>query len=270
MAEPYHDIFGIKHKGRVEGRQSLAAFYQDETVARTYEEKRFGGGGGRLKHLLDVDILLAMAEPQTQRVLDLAAGTGRISRALHTMRSSGVDRFHQIVTADYSWVMLQEARDSARQQGHSLALVNADAFQLPYPSVSFDAVICLRFIRHLYPSARSQLYQTIWRILKPGGLLILDVCNHAKHKSHVATRGVYDELYTREQFVSEMTAHSFQVEQLVGLLYFTTRLLHLRRLGFSEGFLMRLVRGLEGHIRHIPCLLARAYLWMAKCRKPVE
>ena len=270
MTRSYRDIFGIKHDRRVEGLQALAEFYQSEAVVRTYEDTRFGSSGGKLKHLLDVDIVLAMAEPETQCVLDLAAGTGRISRALHAVHSSGVDRFRQIISADYSWGMLQEARELAQQEGHSLTLVNADAFHLPYPSASFDAVISLRFIRHLYPQARSELYQAIWRVLKPGGLLISDVCNYAKHRDDIATRGVYDELYTREQFVNEMATHDFQVEQFFGSLYFTARLLQLKRLGLPEDFLIDLARALESHIRHVPFLLAKAYLWIAKCRKPIE
>ena len=145
-----------------------------------------------------------------------------------------------------------------------------DVFHLPYPPASFDAVISLRFIRHLYPQTRTELYQAVWRVLKPGGLLIFDVCNYAKHKNDIATRGVYDELYTREQFVNEMTMLAFRVEQLVGLLYFTTRLLQLKILGFSEDYLINSARRLESYIRRIPLLLPAAYLWMAKCRKPLE
>ena len=49
MTQRYNDIFGIKRDKRVEGWQSLTEFYKDEEVVRTYEQSRFGSGGGRLK-----------------------------------------------------------------------------------------------------------------------------------------------------------------------------------------------------------------------------
>lgn len=147
-------------------------------------------------------------------------------------------------------------------------MVNLDAFRLPFADSCFDAVISFRFIRHLRMEARATLYQSVWRVLRPGGYLVFDVCNYIQHKDQIKYRKVYDELYTREQIIHEMTTYGFEVEQLVGMLYLPPKFFGLRRLGFSERFLANVMVRIEKRIRDKAFLLPMAYLWVIKCRKP--
>ena len=53
-------------------------WYQQETVAEDYEDKRFSRGGGRLTDRLEkAAVLDALAPVSDKRVLEIACGTGR-------------------------------------------------------------------------------------------------------------------------------------------------------------------------------------------------
>lgn len=122
-------------------------------------------------------------------VLELGAGGGVIACALH---EAGMT-----VTAADQWQLYQKAdtgplserripsmgeRDSilARlsARGIAAAEINMFAEQLPFPSDSFDMVSLLAVIEHMPNSPRSTL-EECRRVLKPGGILIVEVPNIA-------------------------------------------------------------------------------------------
>lgn len=88
------------------------------------------------------------------RVLDVAAGTGSITRELAT-------RGHEVVSVDLSPQMLGHAR----RRGATAALASAE--HLPFPDQSFDAVTfgyLLRYVEEV-PAALAELV----RVTRPGG-----------------------------------------------------------------------------------------------------
>ena len=102
----------------------------------------------------------ALALPAGARVLDLACGTGDLSRL-------GARRGYRMVGADLSAGMLAA-------NGSSTPLVEADASRLPFLDGAFDGVVCGYALRN-FTDLGATLAESA-RILRPGGrLAVLEV-----------------------------------------------------------------------------------------------
>jgi len=100
------------------------------------------------------------------RLLEIAAGTGIVTRQLAIHLPHAVE----IVATDLNQPMLDYA---ASQPG--LARVKwepADAQALPFPSESFDAIVC-QFGVMFFPD-RGAAYAETRRVLKPGGAFLFN------------------------------------------------------------------------------------------------
>lgn len=99
------------------------------------------------------------------RILDLCCGTGDMTFALR--RQAGKSS-PQILGADFSHAMLQRATTkSAAANGTAPKWIEADALNLPFPSVHFDLVTSAFGFRNLadYDAGLRE----IARVLRPGG-----------------------------------------------------------------------------------------------------
>lgn len=134
-------------------------FYSQPGVAKSYDELRFGGPGGDWVNEREMALVRSRL-PSGGRVLDLAAGTGRLSRVL-------ADGGFDVVACDVAYAMLQIARVRG-----PLVAVQCDAFALPFTSAAFDAVVALRLLFH-YPDAGGIL-RAMARVVKPGGAVVFD------------------------------------------------------------------------------------------------
>ena len=147
------------------GNVDYQQFYSDE--ASRYESTRYGSPYGRLFRLLQrralKEALVAAKEPE--RILDVATGTGQM---LPVFRDTGA----MVVGSDLTAAMLAEARRGIGDDGVTYCV--GDAFSLPYADGQFDVVASSRFL-HLFDLASQQLLlKEMARMLKPGGLLIVD------------------------------------------------------------------------------------------------
>ncbi len=127
--------------------------------ADTYERSRPAYPPEAVDWLLPDILRRALPDPATRRVLDLGAGTGKLTRQL---ASRGVD----LVAVDPSAGMLAELRrllpDIEARQGSAEAIPAADA--------SFDAVVVAQ-AWHWFAGARAGA--EVARVLRPGGTLAL-------------------------------------------------------------------------------------------------
>jgi ubiquinone/menaquinone biosynthesis C-methylase UbiE len=110
-----------------------------------------------------VDLARRVAQAAPRRVLELAAGTGVVTRQLAVMLDPSVD----IVATDLNPAMIQEAEriGSARP----VQWRQADAMQLPFENGAFDAVAC-QFGVMFFPD-KQRAFAEARRVLRPGGLL---------------------------------------------------------------------------------------------------
>jgi ubiquinone/menaquinone biosynthesis C-methylase UbiE len=111
-------------------------------------------------------LLLGLSDGHT--VLDLACGTGGFSRAFaSTVGESGL-----VVGVDASPTMLARAAAELRKRGpDNVALVRADAGELPFEDSGFDAVCCFAAL-HLFADPMRALDQ-MSRVLTPGGRIAI-------------------------------------------------------------------------------------------------
>ena len=111
------------------------------------------------------DIVTRVAARSSSRLLEVAAGTGVVTRALATALPEST----AIVATDLNLPMLERAQ--AVGISRPVEWRQADAMQLPFEDESFDAVVC-QFGAMFFPD-RAKAYAEALRVLKPGGVLLL-------------------------------------------------------------------------------------------------
>src|SRR3954465_12352928 len=112
------------------------------------------------------DLVNRLATRTLSRVLELAAGTGVVTRAL----AAGLPDDVSIVATDLNQAMLDRA--AAVGTKRAVEWRQADAMQLPFPDASFDAVVC-QFGVMFFPD-KAKAFAEARRVLKPGGIFIFN------------------------------------------------------------------------------------------------
>jgi ubiquinone/menaquinone biosynthesis C-methylase UbiE len=116
--------------------------YADPAMARTFDDRRFGGPIGSLVAATQARILADFAgDVQQRRVLDVGTGTGRA--ALLLARAGAV-----VTGVDASEQMLEEARRRAAVEQLDVRFLTGDAHALGFPDRFFDVVVSLRVLMH--------------------------------------------------------------------------------------------------------------------------
>ncbi len=113
------------------------------------------------------DLVNRVASRSVSRVLEIAAGTGVVTRALASVLPERV----AIVASDLSQAMLDQA--SAIGTKRPVDWRQADAMQLPFADGTFDAVVC-QFGVMFFPE-KSRAFSEARRVLRPGGVFIFNV-----------------------------------------------------------------------------------------------
>ena len=139
-------------------------------------DKVFSGSIARLyeTHLVPLifapyatDLANRLGSMDVTRILEVAAGTGVVTRALAAGTRPGVS----IVATDLNQAMLDEA--AAAGTARPVEWRQADAMALPFPDGGFDAVVC-QFGAMFFPS-KSRAFAETRRVLRPGGTFIFNV-----------------------------------------------------------------------------------------------
>jgi demethylmenaquinone methyltransferase/2-methoxy-6-polyprenyl-1,4-benzoquinol methylase len=107
-----------------------------------------------------------MAEPHGAVALDIATGTGEL--AFEMVRQGA----RTVIGADFCIEMLQAATDKAArtEMGGRVALIAADAMQLPFADNTFDCIVngfMLRNVGNLH-----ETFAELCRVLRTGGRLV--------------------------------------------------------------------------------------------------
>ncbi|MAH59039.1 MAG: SAM-dependent methyltransferase [Synechococcus sp. ARS1019] len=107
--------------------------------------------------------------PSSLRILDIATGTGR---TLHQIR--GALPHAELTGTDLSEAYLRQANrwlNAGKQR--LVQLVRANAEQLPLASNSLQGATCVFLFHELPGEARQNVINEAWRVLEPGGVLVI-------------------------------------------------------------------------------------------------
>jgi len=116
--------------------------YADPAMARSFEDRRFGGPIGDLVASTQARVLADMIGRIAERsVIDVGTGAGRA--ALLLARGGA-----RVTAVDASEQMLDEARRRAANDGVQIVFKRGDVHALDFADQSFDAAVCLRVLMH--------------------------------------------------------------------------------------------------------------------------
>jgi len=113
-----------------------------------------------------IDLARRVAARGPRRVLELAAGTGALTRALASALPADV----AIVATDLNQPMLDHAASVATRR--PVEWRQADATTLPFPDAWCDAVVC-QFGVLFFPD-RRRAFAEARRVLRPGGAFVFN------------------------------------------------------------------------------------------------
>lgn len=113
------------------------------------------------------DLAARLASKSLTRVLEIAAGTGVVTRALASALRDTVS----IVATDLNQPMLDHASGLGTKR--PVEWRQADAMSLPFQDATFDAVVC-QFGVMFFPD-KAKAYSEARRVLKPGGTFLFNV-----------------------------------------------------------------------------------------------
>ncbi len=152
-----------------------------DSVASRYDVMNDLMSGGLHRVWKAFTIALSGVRPG-QRVLDVAAGTGDLSRAF----ARKVGPTGLVVMSDINGSMLRVGRDRLIDSGVLAPTVLCDAEKLPFPDAQFDLVSVAFGLRNM--THKDAALRDMQRVLKPGGkLLVLEFS-----KPWAPLRGAYD------------------------------------------------------------------------------
>ncbi len=136
--------------------------------ADAYDETR----GGEPRAEAAAEAVLGLVPPNARRLLDVACGTGIVTRRLAAARPG-----LRVTGLDAAPAMTRTA--AARLPG---AIILADSRQLPFPDGVFDAVTTI-WLLHLAegPADVRAIIAECARVLRPGGVYVTTVDKAAAH-----------------------------------------------------------------------------------------
>jgi SAM-dependent methyltransferase len=134
------------------------------------------------------DLAQRVATRPALRVLEIAAGTGVLTRSLATTLPAGVS----IVATDLNQPMLELAEKIGTSR--PVRWQQADAMRLPFEDGVFDAVLC-QFGAMFFPQ-KATAYAEARRVLKHDGVFIFNVWdnieeNHFAHTVSMAVESIF-------------------------------------------------------------------------------
>jgi SAM-dependent methyltransferase len=120
------------------------------------------------------DIARRAATLAPMRVLEIAAGTGIVTRRLRDL----LPREAHLIATDLNPPMLEVARPKFRPD-EAVEFQPADATALPFPDTSFDAVVC-QFGVMFFPD-KDKGHREARRVLVSGGRYLFSVWDSHRH-----------------------------------------------------------------------------------------
>jgi SAM-dependent methyltransferase len=124
------------------------------------------------------DLAQRTARLEPDQVLEIAAGTGVVTRALSDVLDDAVG----ITVTDLNQAMVDHAATIGTSR--PVEWRRADVMELPFPDDSFDAAVC-QFSAMFFPD-RPRAYREVSRVLRPGGTFMFSVWDEIANNEFAA------------------------------------------------------------------------------------
>jgi ubiquinone/menaquinone biosynthesis C-methylase UbiE len=145
--------------------------YSQTEVATTYDTERLNTNYKRYKHYAEVRSLLELLSKPKHKVLEVGAGTGRVTNEL-------IKRGFAVTPTDISAAMLTEFK---KKKGLPSPILTKGSL-LPFPSRSFPAVVSMRVIWHILDEKeRNKFLEEAIRVSSKD--VIIDLANISRSKN---------------------------------------------------------------------------------------
>lgn len=155
-------------------------------------------------------VLELIGEVKDQKILDIGAGTGRLSLAL-------AKRGAKVTAVDIAEEMLNVLRRKCSKEGACLvSTVISDAEDLPFDDDTFDAVVSAFLVVHLKDPVR--FFDEVYRVLKDGGTFLVTNINQKNPPKIKTKQGeiIIESHYHRPEKIREiLESLAFGIEQEV-------------------------------------------------------
>jgi ubiquinone/menaquinone biosynthesis C-methylase UbiE len=125
---------------------------------------------GNLAPILRKTLDAALLGPG-QRLVDVGCGSGRL--AVAAARGNSTSAPSEVLGIDATPAMISLARKRAEREGSRAIFRVGVAEALPLPDQGTDAVTSSFLLHHLPPDVKPQALREMWRVLKPGGRLVV-------------------------------------------------------------------------------------------------
>jgi ubiquinone/menaquinone biosynthesis C-methylase UbiE len=172
--------------------------------------------------------------PRLADALDVAAGTGHVTELLASLGFI-------VTSVDLTEEMLTTARTRMREKGLMARFVLGNAFTLPFDDETFQIVVSTRFLHLWSIDQQDLLIREMARVLKRGGLLIVDFDNWWHRAILRIPIFIYQKVLGRGRVIEE---YYNRVEQ-------TTAMIE------ASGIALLDVRGVGGYFLVLPLVISR-------------
>lgn len=148
-----------------------------------------------------------LGDLKNKKVLDVGAGTGRLSLMLSKAGA-------QVTAVDVSEAMLKILKNKDKK----IEIIVGDAQSLPFEDAAFDIVAAAFLVVHLKDP--SVFFDEAYRVLKDGGILAVSNINQ-KEPPEVNTKEgkikIESYYHRRDKIVEDLESLAFQIEKNVVL-----------------------------------------------------
>lgn len=173
-----------------------------------------------------------------QKVLDVGCGNGRMMQLLAGKKIAyfGCDISNQLINI---------AKDKCQQYNFkTVDFQVADIRKLPYANKTFDVLLTVAVLHHLpHPDNRWQALQEMYRVLKPGGLLLMNNWyfwnNFANKKYQIKKQTLINWLRGLEKQALIIPWKNYQGQVLFNRYYYAFHKRELGKLLEQTGFILQ-------------------------------